>query len=96
LKFSSIIISTFEVKCFKADLWSFGVTALELAHGRPPLSHFPPSKSLVMKIKQRFGFSDYDDEKQKKDFKNKNFSIGLTWLLLVLIKTLQKDLLVNF
>jgi serine/threonine-protein kinase OSR1/STK39 len=29
-----------------------------------------------MKIKQRFGFSDYDDEKQKKDFKNKYFSIG--------------------
>jgi serine/threonine-protein kinase OSR1/STK39 len=29
-----------------------------------------------MKIKQRLGFSDYDDEKQKKDFKNKNFSIG--------------------
>ncbi|KAF9670782.1 hypothetical protein SADUNF_Sadunf13G0104500 [Salix dunnii] len=45
-----------------------------LVHGRPPLSHLPPSKSLLMKIKQRSGFSDNDDEKQKKDFKNKNFS----------------------
>ncbi|KAL2900003.1 Serine/threonine-protein kinase BLUS1 [Bienertia sinuspersici] len=45
---------------FKADIWSFGITALELAHGRPPLSHLPPSKSLLFKITKRFRFSDYD------------------------------------
>ncbi|KAL9237165.1 hypothetical protein vseg_011749 [Gypsophila vaccaria] len=45
---------------FKADIWSFGITALELAHGRPPLSHLPPNKSLLFKITRRFRFSDYD------------------------------------
>ncbi|KAJ7001733.1 serine/threonine-protein kinase BLUS1-like [Populus alba x Populus x berolinensis] len=60
---------------FKSDISSFGVTALELAHGGPPFSYRPPSKSLMLKMKKRFGFSDYDyDEKSEKDFKNSQFS----------------------
>ncbi|KAL4283464.1 hypothetical protein GQ457_16G029630 [Hibiscus cannabinus] len=50
---------------YKADIWSFGITALELAHGRPPLSHLPPSKSLIMKITKRFRFSDCENRGNK-------------------------------
>jgi serine/threonine-protein kinase OSR1/STK39 len=58
----------------KADIWSFGITALELAHGRPPLSHLPLSKSLMMRITNRLRFEDAhvkcnkDPAKKKKKF----------------------------
>jgi len=56
---------------FGIDIWAFGITAVELARGRPPLYEYPPSKVFSMILQNSSPTLEDDDKNTPREFRRK-------------------------
>jgi len=54
----------------KADIWSFAITAMEIAHGHPPYAHYKPLKVLVKTLRDPPPTCDIYADKQTSKLPN--------------------------
>jgi serine/threonine-protein kinase OSR1/STK39 len=78
---------------YKADLWSLGITALELAKGYAPYAKYPPMKVLILTIQEdppSLETYDYDeaDEDDEEDDYPQEWTPGFTQII---SRLLQKN-----
>jgi len=64
-----------------ADIWSFGITMLELAHGHAPFAKYPPMKVLLMTLQN-------EPPKLEESYKQRHFSKAMREVVQL---CLQKD-----